>query len=133
MINRKYESLDAEYRERIKSQKIDIQFEAQMMKKREGEARDRAIVRRRTKPELLERTESERIKAEKEARMEVERRATAEKARVSAVRRDFMEEVRIDTDAAQLRHRGKTLQIRRNGPKQRGSRPQQRRSATNHI
>ena len=41
--------MEAKYRKRIKSQKVAIQFEAQTRDLREDEARDRAMVRRRTK------------------------------------------------------------------------------------
>ena len=98
---------------------------------REEEARARAMVRRRTDMDRLERAEAERIDAEEASRMEVERWAAAEAAHVSTERRAAMEGARIAVDVAQLKQRGKPPRIRQHRLKRRGGRPQQRRSATN--
>ena len=80
------ERLAAEYKERIKAQKVAIQYEAHMRDAREEEVSARAVVRRRTKAERSERAEATRIKAEEAGRMEAEGRAAAEAARISAER-----------------------------------------------
>ena len=86
------ERLDAEYRERIDSQKVAIWVEAQRRAAREEEERDRVMVMRRAEMKSLEMTEVERIKAERRskaeeaARMEAERRDDEEAARVIAER-----------------------------------------------
>ena len=99
--------------ESINAHNVAIQFESQMRDAGEEEEKARAMVRRRTETERLERVEAARIEAEETTWMKVERRAA-------------MDESRIVIDAAQLKNRGKPPRIRRHGQKRRGGRPQQR-------